>query len=461
MPKKIAGREYERILHIIGKRPDGIGLDGLLSDKSVRLEKRTLQRRLAMLLQAGRIVAEGGGRSLRYKVAGASALSGPSSLGIHAGMINVPLTREAGDIREYVGQPKENRVPVGYQPEFLEQYVPNETEYLPADLRKQLAVIGAGTGEERPAGTFARDIMNRLLIDLSWASSKLEGNTYSLLETERLIALGEVASGKDALETQMILNHKAAIELLVEEANTIGFNRYTILNLHAILSDGLLPNPEDCGRLRCAPVAIKGSVYAPITLPQKLDEAFALLLDKASAIRDPFEQAFFAMVHLAYLQPFMDVNKRVSRLAANIPLIRKNLSPLAFIDLPEELYIQGILGVYEMNRVELLRDVFVWSYERSCQHYLAITQNLVPPDPLRMKYRKEMAEVVRGAVNAMKSADEDLSALVPATVENADITPFTQLIKQELMRLHEGSIARFRIAPLAFRQWKKAETAEP
>jgi fido (protein-threonine AMPylation protein) len=256
------------------------------------------------------------------------------------------------------------------------------------------------------------------------------------------------------METQMILNHKSAIELLVEEAGGIGFNWYTILNLHAILSDGLLPNPDDCGRLRHSPVAIGGSVYMPIAIPQKLEENFAMLLQKASEINDPFEQAFFAMVHLAYLQPFMDVNKRVSRLAANIPLIRQNLAPLSFIDLQEELYVQGVLGVYEMTRVELLRDVFVWAYERSCQKYLAVTQNLVPPDPFRLKYRKEMAEAVRSAVLTPLRVQGKPKLLMPSAVEYAERERFADLVKQELSRLHEGNIARFRIAPADFRKWK-------
>ena len=91
-----------------------------------------------------------------------------------------------------------------------------------------------------PAGTYLRQVMGRLLIDLSWNSSRLEGNTYSLLETQRLLELGEAAEGKAAEETQMILNHKGAIELLAEGSDQIGFNRYTICNLHAILSENLL-----------------------------------------------------------------------------------------------------------------------------------------------------------------------------------------------------------------------------
>ena len=93
------------------------------------------------------------------------------------------------------------------------------------------------------------------------------------------------------------------------------------------------------------------------------------------------EQAFFAMVHLPYLQPFEDVNKRVSRLAANLPLIRQNLCPLSFVDVPERAYIDAILGVYELNRIELLRDVFIWAYERSCARYGAVRRSLAGPLP--------------------------------------------------------------------------------
>ena len=96
-----------------------------------------------------------------------------------------------------------------------------------------------------PAGTYGRAILDRLLIDLSWASSNLEGNTYTRLDTLELIRHGKVARGRAAIETQMILNHKSAIELLVENAGTVEFNRYTLLNLHSTLSENLLPNPAD------------------------------------------------------------------------------------------------------------------------------------------------------------------------------------------------------------------------
>ena len=135
------------------------------------------------------------------------------------------------------------RAPVGYKLAFLEQYHPNRTAYLPPDLRDQLHTMGRARTGQAPAGTFARDILNRLLIDLSWASSQLEGNTYSRLDTERLIELGQAAEGKNALETQMILNHKLAIEYLVLNPAHAQVTPDCVVALHAFLSDGLMADP--------------------------------------------------------------------------------------------------------------------------------------------------------------------------------------------------------------------------
>ena len=236
--------------------------------------------------------------------------------------MTIELSSVARDILAYVNRPPAARTPRGYQRQFLDDYVPNKTAYIPDKTKVHLHRVGKPIAADR-AGTFARDILSRFLIDLSWASSRLEGNTYSRLDTERLIQFGQEAEGKDAKETQMILNHKAAIELLVEDnTDDIGINRFTLLNLHALLSENLMADPEASGHLRRRPVNIGGSVYTPPAIPQVIEECFSKILQKASAIGDPFERAFFTMVQLPYLQPFEDVNKRVSRLAANIPLIR-------------------------------------------------------------------------------------------------------------------------------------------
>ena len=177
-----------------------------------------------------------------------------------------------------------------------------------------------------------------------------------------------------------------------------------------------------------------------------IEDCFTLLLTKAKAIPDPFEQAFFLMVQLPYLQPFEDVNKRVSRLGANIPLFQNNLCPLSFIDVPEQAYVEGTLGVYELNQTELLRDVFVWAYERSCQRYLAIAQTVVEPDPLKIKYREAL---IKGVQAIVKGLHHPTPAVIAQITQNyaapADQAAFSELLTAALLQLHEGSIARYRL----------------
>lgn len=369
-----------------------------------------------------------------------------------------PLSDEARAIDIAVRQPVQHRTPVGYRRSFLDSYRPNTTFYLHAALRAELQALGQVAAHNEPAGTYARSIANRLLIDLSWNSSRLEGNTYSLLETERLLSAGDAAEGKGALEAQMILNHKAAIEFLMDCTPDMGFNRYTLLNLHALLSDNLLPDPTASGRLRTVAVGIGQAVFLPLEGPQLIAECFAQVLDTAAAIQDPLEQAFFAMVHLPYLQPFEDVNKRVSRLAANIPLIQHNLCPLSFVDVPPAAYISAMLGVYELNRIELLRDVFAWAYKRSCARYSAVRQSLGEPDPFRLRYRAlifdTVAEVVRAAMNKQRAiafvARQARQHLPPA-----DQHRFVEVTETELMSLHEGNMARYRLRPSEFEAWRQ------
>ena len=212
----------------------------------------------------------------------------------------------------------------------------------------------------RPAGTYARNILNRLLIDLSWNSSRLEGNTYSLLETKRLIELGENAAGKDAAEAQMILNHKDAIEYILESANETNISAHEICSIHALLSSNLLGDPGASGRVREIAVGISGTTYLPLENPHVLKECFHSYIEKMNRIKNPFEQSFFSLVQLSYLQAFEDVNKRTARLVANIPFIKNNFKPLSFIDVNQNDYVMSLLGIYEKNDVSLLRDLYVW-----------------------------------------------------------------------------------------------------
>jgi hypothetical protein len=230
------------------------------------------------------------------------------------------------------------------------------------------------------------------------------------------------------------------------------------MNLHALLSENLLRDPTAGGRLRARPVDIAGTVFRPLAIPQQIDELFRMILDKAAAIRDPFEQAFFQMVHIPYLQPFEDVNKRVSRLAANIPLIKAGLCPLSFVEVPERAYVEGLLGVYERNRIELLRDVFLWAYERSCQQFRAIASGLPEPDPFRLKYRAALGEVVAEIVRqGLAPKEAPVRNLTNTLVPPADLDRFVQLALDELGHLHEGNIARYRLRLSEFRAWRSTQ----
>jgi len=435
----------------------GITLAELLALHPI-LARRTAQRWISQWISQGQLTAQGKGRARRYfanfgnnyrNSTSGSEDTEPAWLRV------LPLSPDSRDILAYVEQPLLARKPISYQHEFLEAYQPGITWYLPLPLRRQLHNIGNTAQTNQPAGTYSRAILNRLLIDLSWASSHLEGNTYSRLDTRRLIEQGKAAQGKGAIETQMILNHKAAIELLVENIDTAGFNRFTLTNLHSALAENLLPNPADEGRIRQHAVDIGLSVFRPLSVPAQIESEFNVLLDKVNKISDPFEQSFFMMVHLPYLQPFADINKRTSRLAANLPLFRANLCPLTFLDVPEQAYARAILGVYEMTRVELLRDLFVWAYERSSQEYLAIKRDLSEPDPLRLAWRELIKQTIHEVVT---HPDQDPMPLIDAAVAlrapSADQANLHALIVEELRRLHEGVLARYGLRPSEFEHWK-------
>ena len=461
MPKRIPQNELDAVQQAVGGFLEGAGIEEISKALSIQLPRRTLQRRLALLVEQKRIIIEGRARSSRYRlpvITGQGHAEQTSQKTAGRGEIYIPLSPEGEAIRQAVREPIQNRRPVGYNQAFLDSYHPNKTFYLSSKIRRRLDEMGRSPEGQHPAGTYARRIFNRLLIDLSWNSSRLEGNTYSLLETELLLELGESAEGKDALEAQMILNHKAAIELLVEQAAEVGFNSYTIRNLHALLSDNLLADPQACGRLRAIPVGIGGTVYHPLEVPQLIEEYFRQILASASKIKNPFEQAFFVMVHLPYLQSFEDVNKRVSRLAANIPLIRRNLCPLSFVDVPNRAYIDGILAVYELNRVELLRDVFVWAYQRSCARYSAVRQSLGDPDPFRFKYRahikKFVAKVVLDCLDKRAAVGWIARKAGPLPADDRD--RFIEIIETELGSLHEGNIARYHLRTAEFKNWKQS-----
>ncbi len=460
MAKRIHESDLEAITDLLRNQRLALSAAEIDANLTTNVSRRALQNRLKRLVATGKILREGGGRATRYRLPFPTPTASRNADGgraIEAPDV-IPLSPGGREILSFLRTPPESRPPVGFDRTFLDTYHPGESFLLSAHERAELHHLGKPHLVELTAGTYARHILDRLLIDLSWGSSRLEGNTYTLLDTRRLLAFTHEAKGKKRWEAQMLLNHKEAIEFLVESAEDIGFDRYTVLNLHALLASELLADPSAAGRLRRIAVGIGGSTYLPLAVPQIIEECFDQVLAKASAIEDPFEEALYAMVYLPYLQPFDDVNKRVSRLAANIPFLQKNLSPLSFTDVPQDLYNQAILGVYELRRVDLLRDVFLWAYRRSAARYDAIQQSLGDPNPFRLRHRQNLRHVVGEILRGRLSRGEaviHIEQWARKHIPEDDQEHFREIVESEILALHEGNFARYRIKPSEFRAWQE------
>jgi Fic family protein len=430
-------------------------------------ERKAIGRALLSLQERNLIAPKGSGRSRVYVLLGQKPeikLTPESGRPVEfigdesSAPPGIRLSPESQELLHHVSRALTEREPVGYNQEFLRSYKPNTTFYLSADQRAELLAVGRVETIERPAGTYAEKILDRLLIDLSWNSSRLEGNTYSLLETKRLIERGEAATGKDLAEAQMILNHKAAIEYIVEAAEEDQISSHEIRSIHALLAENLLGDSAASGRLRMIAVGIGGTTYVPLENPHVLQQCFDLFVDKVNRITDPFEQSLFSIVHLSYLQVFEDVNKRTSRLVANVPLIRENLKPLSFVEVDKAFYVSALLGVYERNEVSLIRDLYIWAYHRSSQRYTAIQQSLGQPNLLKLRYRKVIQEIVRSIILDKVAAAEvvgQIRGLIEANnVPGKDRDALFTLIENEIISLHDGNIAPFKVLPSEFQAWK-------
>ena len=453
--------EMTRILEVLAQKNRDMTPSEILEGTGLELKPHVLRDRLQSLIGERKVTRRGIARGTKYTAvrthAAVISMMLPTPRTEAKGAVTIPFSQTARQVRACVTAPPSSRENVGYRKGFLDEYQPNVTSYLTNQDKQTLFELGRVEGREQPAGTYARKILNQLLIDLSFNSSRLEGNTYSLLDTERLVKDGTPAAGKDPQETQMILNHKAAIEYLADPPDPAGFNLHVITNLHALLAENLLGNPAAEGRLRTIPVDIAHTTYLPVAIPQLIRECFDLILTKCEQIRNPFEQAFFALVHLPYLQPFDDLNKRVSRLAANIPLIRENLCPLSFTDVPKNFYIEGLLGVYELNDVSLLKETFLWAYRRSVSRYKVIQESLGTPDPVHMQFRELIKQTVKEVVETKttkESVATTLDQLLGHDIEASEKSAVINAIERELVSLHEGNIARFKLKLSDFLLWK-------
>ncbi|MGB0893822.1 MAG: Fic family protein [Parashewanella sp.] len=453
-------KENALILQALQVSNEPLSIGQIEAALTISINKKTLQRRLIQLIDAGLVFKDGERRNTKYCLNrdNTSELLGQLQEDKADYQVNEhPIYSQAAlSLLNYLETPSYARMKSSYNSQLLNDYIPNQTQYVPDEMREKLLSLGKRFDNRLAAGTYAKNIEQRLLIDLSYNSSRLEGNTYSKLDTERLIENGLTADGKIHEETVMILNHKEAILLLVENAEEIELNSFTIRNLHYLLSQDLLSNPEACGNVRQIEVTIGKSAYQPLSNPHQLREYLDILLRKAGQIIDPFEQSFFLLLHLSYLQAFEDVNKRTSRLACNIPFIKDNLCPLSFIDVPNEDYFKALLYFYEKNDPQPALELFQWAYSRSCQQYEVVKASLGEIDTYRIQYRNErkqaMGEVIRQQLHGKAIEDFLTQFCIDNSIDSSD--KFIVMTENDLKQLHSGAIIGLGITKNMFDEWK-------
>jgi Fic family protein len=318
---------------------------------------------------------------------------------------------------------------------------------MPRALADALYAAGRAQGQQ-PAGTVARKVLEQLLIDLSWYSSRLEGNRVSLLDTRALFEHGR--GDVNNPDITMLLNHKEAIEFMVDEVPEQGITVPVVRNLHGLLMQGLLGGPSTAGAIRRRIVAIEGSVYHPTHVPVLLGEMLEEIVARARLIRNPIEGSFFLWINVAYLQPFEDGNKRTSRLASNLPLLLYNCAPLSFLDVEQSDYAYAMLGVYEQCSVALAVELFETTYRRSIEKYRAALGAFGAPDPIRARYREALGEAIRRVVAGGESSPATIASL---GIEPDDLDAFTRLVEEELAHLAIYNCARYRLTIGAVERW--------
>ncbi len=406
----------------------------------------TVNRHLAKMAANGSVLKLYAGPATRYALpeSGGGAFALRASTGFKFSAICQPLIKR-------LTAPIGSRSPVTYLRAFVDNYSPNQSSLLPANLAKQLLEKGSARGQQ-PAGTYARKVLEQLLIDLSWYSSRLEGNRKSLLDTQALFARGHVE--ENDIDALMLLNHKEAIEFLVDAVPHYGITEAVVRNIQAVLMQGLLADSDSLGRTRKTVVAITDSVYLPLQAPQILDEHLRSIIEKVRHIKNPIEAAFFMWVNIAYLQPFDDGNKRTSRLCSNLPLLLQNCAPLSFLDVEQSDYALAVLGIYEQQDVSLAVELFAWTYQRSIDKYAVILESMGSPDQFRQRYRERLGDGVRQVVAERKQLGVVVAGL---EIPQADLAAFSDLLFQELRCIEVFNCARYRLGISLVERWIQDE----
>ncbi len=319
-----------------------------LAGRGVDISLVTVKRTIAETLEQGLVLTEGAGPSTAYTI---------STRGRIVSSI---------DARSYCSTEPDARSGMStYNFDLFPEFPQNIFS------TRELEVLEAATGEyeQRTEGatpTIQKKELERLVIELSWKSSRIEGNTYTLLDTEKLILEHKEAPGKTKEEAQMILNHKDAFTFIHEhkrEYKTL--SRANVEHIHTLLTKDL---NIDAG-LRKHAVGVLGSKYMPLDNVHQIRDVVEQMIDAVNRAENPYTKALLALLGTSYIQAFGDGNKRTGRLVANAILMAYGRAPLSYRSVDEETFREAMLVFYELNSVIPMKEIFIDQYQFAAKNY--------------------------------------------------------------------------------------------
>ncbi|NLT52880.1 MAG: cell filamentation protein Fic [Ignavibacteria bacterium] len=343
-------QKKQKILSILAKngKMQSSAIRDALSKEKESVALVTVKRALSEMVGAGVIIEAGGGRSTIYEI----GVSGRLFTEINA--------------KDYCTVEPDKRYGLSRYNFDLFSKIPADIFYDEDQERFEAATKTYKQRSQNVTPVTQKKELERLIIELSWKSSKIEGNTYSLLETEKLILENKKAEGRSENETQMILNHKDAFDFIRQNPQEFStLNRANIERLHSILV-------KDMGvglGLRKAPVGITGTKYQPLDNIYQIEEAIVALSGAINRMENIYAKALLAVLGISYVQPFEDGNKRTSRLMANALLLANGLAPLSYRSVDETDYRQAMIVFYELNSIVPFKEIFLGQYEFSANNY--------------------------------------------------------------------------------------------
>ncbi|MEK7169401.1 MAG: Fic family protein [Patescibacteria group bacterium] len=348
MDKLTKNQQLIILLFLKNGNQQSSGVHDLLLKSGEKTSLVTVKRSLSEMSRVGFLEVSGFGRSTVYKI----AVPGRFSAEINA--------------KEYCfGEPDKRFGDSKFNFNLLEYFKLNPFQKEEKNLL-EVKTLEYGKKIKNLSPAISKKELERFVIELSWKSSKIEGNTYTLLDTEKLLIRGEKAAGHGREEAQMILNHKEAFNLVFN--NVKEFKKLTKVNMREV-HKLLVKNLNVKTGWRSSAVGVAGSKYMPLDNRFQIEEAVESFIASIGKQKDPYAKAFFALLGISYIQPFEDGNKRTGRLIANAILLANNLAPLSYRSVEESDYREATLVFYELNSIQPFKKIFLEQYKFAAENY--------------------------------------------------------------------------------------------